>query len=80
MFHAVHEVGVPLKVVAGLTGKKLGVEVKRLSEDEGAAHFGFLAHIAAVDIPVSSGRTRAVLGWEPAQVGLLEDLEAGLYF
>ena len=39
-----------------------------------------LAGFAALDNPTSSERTRALLGWEPAQPTLVEDLKAGHYF
>jgi hypothetical protein len=35
---------------------------------------------ACGDSPVSSDRTRALLGWAPAHTTLLEDMETGDYF
>ena len=46
----------------------------------GGAHFGWLAHFAAIDNPTSSALTASALGWTPAHPGLLEDLEQGHYF
>jgi hypothetical protein len=47
-----------------------------------AGHIGdpFLARCFATDAPVSSDRTRALLGWAPAHATLLEDMETGDYF
>ena len=43
-------------------------------------HFGFLANLVALDVPASNLITRQTLGWEPAQPGLLADLDNGHYF
>lgn len=43
-------------------------------------YFGFLAHLVTLDLPASSDITRQTLGWEPAQPGLLADLDNGHYF
>jgi ketosteroid isomerase-like protein len=42
-------------------------------------HFGFLANLAAESYPASNLITRRTLGWEPAQPGLLADLDNGHY-
>ncbi|MDT7789081.1 MAG: hypothetical protein QOF58_7500, partial [Pseudonocardiales bacterium] len=42
--------------------------------------FGPLANMVARDAPTSGARTKALLGWETTEPGLLEDLEAGFYF
>ena len=43
-------------------------------------YFGFLANIVTQSYPASSLITRRTLGWEPAQPGLLADLDNGHYF
>jgi hypothetical protein len=43
-------------------------------------YFGFLANLVTLDLPASNLITRQTLGWEPAQPGLLEDLDNGHYF
>ncbi|BGP38395.1 hypothetical protein JCM10450v2_002340 [Rhodotorula kratochvilovae] len=80
VLHAVGEEGVPLKSVAEVIGRKVGVPVKSVSHEEAGAHFGWLAHFAEMNAPASSDKTRKLLGWEPEHIGLLEDLETGTYF
>jgi hypothetical protein len=44
------------------------------------AHFGFLANIVNQNYPTSNLISRQALGWEPAQPGLIADLDNGHYF
>lgn len=78
--HAIAEEGVPFKAIAEVIGKRLGVPVVSKSQDEAEAHFGWFARFAAVDVPTSSAKTRALLDWEPKQKGLIEDLDQPYYF
>ncbi|KAJ4301559.1 hypothetical protein N0V90_003652 [Kalmusia sp. IMI 367209] len=80
MLHAVAEEGVQLKDIATIIGKKLGVPVESKTADKASEHFGMLAEVVGADNPVSSAKTREVLGWSPKQRGLLDDLENGKYF
>ncbi|KGT76817.1 3-beta hydroxysteroid dehydrogenase [Bradyrhizobium japonicum] len=79
-YHAIAEEGVPFKVIAEVIGKRLGVPVVSKSADDAEAHFGWFARFAAVDVPTSSAKTRALLGWEPKEKGLIEDLDQPYYF
>jgi nucleoside-diphosphate-sugar epimerase len=75
-YHAVAEEGVPLRQIAEVIGRGLGVPVKSLPPQEAAAHFGILAMFAGHDLAASSVITRAKLGWNPTGPGLIPDLEA----
>ena len=79
-YHAIAEEGVPFKAIAEVIGRRLGVPVVSKSADEAEAHFGWFARFAAVDVPTSSAKTRALLGWEPKEKGLIEDLDQPYYF
>jgi nucleoside-diphosphate-sugar epimerase len=79
-YHAIAEEGVPFKAIAEVIGKRLGVPVVSKSADEAEQHFGWFARFAAVDVPTSSAKTRALLGWEPKEKGLIEDLDQPCYF
>jgi nucleoside-diphosphate-sugar epimerase len=79
-YHAIAEEGVPFKVIAEVIGKRLGVPVVSKSADEAEQHFGWFARFAAVDVPTSSAKTRAALGWAPKEKGLIEDLDQPYYF
>lgn len=78
--HAVAEEGVPLRAVAEVIGRHLGVPTASIDPADAGAHFGWLAGPASFDCPASHALTSELLGWEPVQVGLLEDLELGHYF
>ena len=73
-FHAVAEESIPFRAIAEAIGQHLRLPVVSQSPDEAAAHFGPIAMFAAGNGPASSAQTRARLGWQPTQPGLLADL------
>ena len=79
-YHAVDDEGVTFRAIAEVIGRRLGVPVVSKTSEEAAAHFGWFAGFAGMDIPSSSARTRSVLGWKPEQPGLLADLDQPHYF
>jgi len=74
-YHAVAEEGVPAREIAEAIGRGLQVPVVALSEDEVAAHFGWLSTFAGLDLSASSVQTRKRLQWRPTGPGLIADLE-----
>lgn len=79
-YHAVAEEGILFRDIAGIIGKHLNVPVVSKSMEEAAAHFDWFSYFAAIDNHVSSERTREQLGWQPKQIGLLQDIDLGHYF
>ncbi|MFG1685297.1 SDR family oxidoreductase [Nonomuraea sp. NPDC049269] len=80
VLHAVADQGVPIRTVAEVIGRQLGMPVAAISPEEAGAHFGWLAGPLSADSPASSTLTRELLGWQPTQPGLIDDLEKGHYF
>ncbi|MEW1997407.1 SDR family oxidoreductase [Streptomyces coelicoflavus] len=78
--HAVAEEGLPVRDLAEVIGRRLGLPVVSVPAADAGAHFGWLAGPLAANRAASSVLTRELLGWEPVQVGLVEDLEQGHYF
>ncbi|MFF4314351.1 SDR family oxidoreductase [Streptomyces sp. NPDC001507] len=78
--HAAAEEGVAVRAIAEAIGRRLGVPAESVPEDRRAEHFGFFGAFVSLDVPVRSGRTRELLGWEPVEAGVLADLEEGHYF
>ncbi|KAJ4351588.1 uncharacterized protein N0V89_006931 [Didymosphaeria variabile] len=78
--HFVAEEGVQTKDVAIAIGKKLGLPMVSKKKDEAAEHFGWFASVAGIDNPVSSAKTKEMLGWTPKQPSLLDDIRNGTYF
>jgi nucleoside-diphosphate-sugar epimerase len=74
-YHAVGEEGVPMRAIAEVIGRRLGVPVKSIPREEAGAHFGWLGAFADRDAPASSELTRRRLGWRPTGPGLIVDLE-----
>jgi nucleoside-diphosphate-sugar epimerase len=78
--HAVADHGVPIRDVAELIGQHLDLPVVSISPEDAGEHFTWLANFLAADSPASSELTRELLGWEPTQPGLIDDLNQGHYF
>jgi nucleoside-diphosphate-sugar epimerase len=74
-YHAVAEEGVPMRDIAEVIGQGLKVPVVSLPPEKAAAHFGWLAMFAGVDLVASSEKTRRNLGWNPIGPGLIADLQ-----
>ncbi|MBY5442413.1 SDR family oxidoreductase [Rhizobium leguminosarum] len=79
-FLAVAEEGVPFRQIAEVIGRRLDVPAVSLSREEAVEHFGWFAMFAGFDIPTSSEHTRALLGWQPQEPGLLADIDHPAYF
>ncbi|HEY2547383.1 MAG TPA: SDR family oxidoreductase [Candidatus Acidoferrum sp.] len=78
-YHAVAEEGVPLRDIAEVIGRGLKVPVVAMAPKEAAAHFGWLAMFAGIDLRASSAQTQERLGWHPTGPGLIADLEQMRY-
>ncbi|MCC8553684.1 SDR family oxidoreductase [Xanthomonas hortorum] len=81
-WHAIADQGIALRTIAEAIGSRLHLPAVPIPADVLMlpGYFGFLAHLVTLDLPASSDITRQTLGWEPAQPGLLADLDNGHYF
>jgi len=77
VLHAVADEGVPIRAIAEVIGRHLDLPVAAISPEDTGEHFGWLAGFLAADSPASSTLTRELMGWQPAQPGLIEDLGKG---
>ncbi len=78
--HAVADEGVPIHDVAEVIGRHLDVPVVSIPAEQAAGHFTWLGGFIGLDAPASSALTRELMGWQPTEPGLLEDLDKGHYF
>lgn len=81
-WHAVGDGAIPFREIAEAIGSRLGLPAVSIPVDElmVPGYFGFLANIVTQSYPASNLITRETLGWDPAQPGLLADLDNGHYF
>jgi nucleoside-diphosphate-sugar epimerase len=79
-YHGVAEESIAFRQIAAAIGQGLGVPAETRTTAEAAAHFGWFAPFAALDVPASSAWTRDALGWHPTGPGLLADLAGPGYF
>jgi nucleoside-diphosphate-sugar epimerase len=78
--HGVGDEGVPVREIAEVIGRHLGLPVRSIPRDDLEGHFGFLGLFFALDCPASSALTQKRMGWRPVQPGLIADMEEGHYF
>jgi nucleoside-diphosphate-sugar epimerase len=74
-YNAVAEEGVTAKDISDALGRSLKLPVVSLAGEAVAAHFGWMAMFAGVDMAASSAITRKKLGWTPVGPGLIADLD-----
>jgi nucleoside-diphosphate-sugar epimerase len=79
-YHAIADEGVPMRALAEVLGRHLKSPAVSISLEQAGAHFGWLAPFASVDMPASSAKTQAELGWKPREIGVLEDIGQSGYF
>jgi nucleoside-diphosphate-sugar epimerase len=73
-YNAVGEEGVAMRDIAEVIGAGLKMPVESITPEEAPEYFGWLAHLATIDLAASSALTRKQLGWNPAGPNLLTDL------
>jgi nucleoside-diphosphate-sugar epimerase len=78
--HAAAEEGVPIREIAEVIGRHLDLPVVSIAPEDAGEHFTWLGGFLGLDAPASSAWTRELLGWQPTQPGLIEDLDQGHYF
>jgi nucleoside-diphosphate-sugar epimerase len=80
VLHTVADEGVPTRRIAEVIGRHLDVPAVSIPPEASGEHFGWIGGFFGLDVPASSVLTREAMGWDPAQPGLIEDLEMGHYF
>ena len=80
VFHAIADEGIPTREIAEVIGRHLELPVVSVAPQDAAEHFGWMGMFFGIDAPASSALTQERLGWRPARLGLIEDLERGHYF
>ena len=73
-YHAVGEGGVALRDIAEAIGAGLNMLVESVTPEQAPEYFGWMAHLATIDLAASSTLTRQRLGWNPTGPDLLTDL------
>ena len=82
IWHAVGDEGIRFREIAEAIAARLGLPAVSIPADELMlpGYFGSLTAVVTLDLAASNAITRQVLGWEPAQPGLIADLDNGQYF
>ena len=80
VYHAVGEEGVAMIEIAKVLARALNLPLRSITKDEAGTYYGPLAMFAGLDIPASSAKTQAELGWKPTEIGLIADIGQPHYF
>jgi len=78
-YHASAEEAITVKEIAEALGKQLNLPVRSITPEAAAEHFGWFAHMAAIDCPSSSEWTQETLNWHSSHSTLITDIENGVY-
>src|SRR6201998_952549 len=79
-YHGIGDEGIPAREIAEVIGRQLDLPVVSKSEEQAAEHFGWIGRFFGMGVVASSALTQNRLGWRPPHVGLVADLEHGIYF
>ena len=74
-YNAVAEDGIPIRQIAMVLGKGLGMPVKSISPEEAKDYYGWMAMFAGMDLWASGAQTQRRLDWHPTGPDLISDLE-----
>ncbi|GLY27196.1 SDR family oxidoreductase [Kineosporia sp. NBRC 101731] len=77
--YAATEQGVPLKEIAEVIGRKLGIPTQSIPDEKVDEHFAGFPFVR-IDFSMPNDETRELLDWTPSHPGLLADLEESHYF
>jgi len=80
IYHGIGDEGVPTREIAEVIGRRLNLAMASKSQEQATEHFGWIGLFFGMGVVASSAVTREKLGWLPAHVGLVDDLERGTYF
>ncbi len=78
-YHGSAEESITVREIAEAIGRQLNIPVISIAPDKAPAHFGWFAHMAAIDCPASSKLTQERLHWHPKHSTLLTDITNGVY-
>ncbi|KAF2163805.1 hypothetical protein M409DRAFT_57284 [Zasmidium cellare ATCC 36951] len=79
VYNAVAEQGVSHKDIAEVISKRLGIPAESKKPEEAMQTLGFLGAVIGLNNPTSGEKTQKELGWEPKQIGLLQDMEENYF-
>lgn len=79
IYHAVAEEGIPFVHISATIANGLSLPDKILSPEEAVSYFDWFSYFAAFDCPASADLTKQVLGWQPENIPLLEDINKNYF-
>ncbi len=79
VYNVVGDQAIETKTIATLIGKELNLPVQSVSGAAIGAHFDWMARFISFEGAAVGIKTQEQLGWQPTQIGLLEDMQANYF-
>ncbi len=79
LYNAIGDIGILVKNIAELIGKKLNLPVVSVSDENIARHFEWMSGFIGFDSPATALQTQQQLGWQPTEIKLLQDIEENYF-
>ncbi len=79
LYNAIGDNGIPVKNIAEIIGKKLKLPVVSVSDESIARHFEWMSRFIGIDSPATAFQTQRLLGWQPTEINLLQDIEENYF-
>ena len=73
--HAAAEEGIPIKKIAEFIAKRLGLETRSVKSEDAMSHWGFVGMVLAHGSLATNKLTKQWTGWQPKEIGLLEEMD-----
>jgi nucleoside-diphosphate-sugar epimerase len=74
-YHALGDEAIPFREIAEIIGKGLNLPVRSISKEETVQYFDWMSAFVGLDTPATCLITREKLGWQPVNIGLLEEIQ-----
>ena len=74
-YNAIGDEGISVREIVETIGKCLNLPVESISPDEAPGYFEWMSRFITFDSPATAYKTQEQLGWQPAHIGLIEDMK-----
>jgi nucleoside-diphosphate-sugar epimerase len=74
-YHALGDEAIPFREIAETIGNGLNLPVRSIRKEETIQYFEWMSTFVGLDTPATCEITKKKLGWQPLNIGLLEEIQ-----